>query len=98
MKHTAPATIPMITAGVGPTKPDAGVMATNPATAPDAMPNTLGLPRLIHSAEAQALAEHQAAGEAGDACIDVHHRAARIVEHARLVEPAGRLPHHVGDR
>src|SRR5258708_402444 len=27
-----PATIPMITAGVGPTKPDAGVMATNPAT------------------------------------------------------------------
>src|SRR5260370_23301885 len=56
MKHTTPATIPMITAGVGPTKPDAGVIATNPATAPDAIPSTLGLPRLIHSSEAHASA------------------------------------------
>src|ERR1700688_996655 len=53
MKHTTPATRPMITAGVGPTKPDAGVIATTPATAPDAMPNTLGLPRLTHSAHIQ---------------------------------------------
>ena len=28
----------------GPTVPDAGVMATRPATAPVAMPSTLGLP------------------------------------------------------
>src|SRR5260370_23563942 len=40
----------MITAGVGPTKPDAGVMVTNPATAPDATPSMLGLPLLTHSA------------------------------------------------
>src|ERR1700680_3524716 len=53
MKHTTPATMPMITAGVGPTKPDAGVIATKPATAPDAIPNTLGLPRLPHAATIQ---------------------------------------------
>src|SRR6202789_3402573 len=53
MKHTMPAMRPMITAGVGPTKPDAGVMATRPATAPEAIPRTLGLPLLTHSANIQ---------------------------------------------
>src|ERR1700692_4821610 len=53
MKHTTPATMPMITAGVGPTKPDAGVIATKPATAPEAIPKTLGLPLVIHSANIQ---------------------------------------------
>src|SRR5271168_5269476 len=53
MKHTTPARRPMITAGVGPTKPDAGVIATRPATAPEAMPSTLGLPLLTHSANIQ---------------------------------------------
>src|ERR1700724_1114141 len=48
-----PAAMPMTTAGVGPTKPDAGVIATNPATAPDAIPSTLGLPLTIHSANIQ---------------------------------------------
>src|SRR5208337_4210291 len=43
----------MITEPIGPTKPDAGVMATRPATAPEAMPNTLGLPLLTHSAHIQ---------------------------------------------
>src|SRR6478752_4340675 len=33
----------------GPTKPDAGVMATSPATAPEQIPITVGLPRIIHS-------------------------------------------------
>src|SRR2546421_12867316 len=37
----------------GPTKPEAGVMATSPATAPDAAPRTVGLPRLIHSVNIQ---------------------------------------------
>src|SRR5437667_5582778 len=32
-----------------PTKPDAGVMATSPATAPDAAPTVVGFPVLIHS-------------------------------------------------
>src|ERR1700687_4143157 len=52
-KQRTPAAMPMTTAGVGPTKPDAGVIATNPATAPDAMPRTLGLPLTIHSANIQ---------------------------------------------
>src|SRR5919109_3619749 len=37
----------------GPTKPEAGVMATSPATAPDAAPSTVGLPRLAHSVNIQ---------------------------------------------
>src|SRR5512134_2538258 len=38
----------------GPTKPEAGVMATKPATAPDAAPRTVGLPRDNHSVSIQA--------------------------------------------
>src|SRR3990170_2751807 len=39
-----PATPPMAIASIGWTKPEAGVMATRPATAPAAAPITLGLP------------------------------------------------------
>ena len=46
----------MSMAGNGFTNPDAGVMATNPATAPEIAPNMLGLPFLIHSAAIQASA------------------------------------------
>ena len=35
---------------MGFTNPEAGVMATRPATAPEIAPSTLGLPFLIHSA------------------------------------------------
>src|SRR5471032_2739188 len=56
MKQITPAAMPMITAGVGPTKPEAGVIATRPATAPDAMPSTLGLPLVSHSVNIQASA------------------------------------------
>src|SRR5262252_3415976 len=38
---------------MGPTYPEAGVMATRPATAPDAAPRTVGLPRVAHSATIQ---------------------------------------------
>src|SRR5262245_34793308 len=41
--------MPMTAEPTGPTKPDAGVMATRPATAPVQMPTTVGLPRIIHS-------------------------------------------------
>src|SRR5260221_13180457 len=41
--------MPMHSEPTGPTKPDAGVMATRPATAPVHMPTTVGLPRIIHS-------------------------------------------------
>src|SRR5439155_26974041 len=43
----------MTTAGIGWTNPEAGVIATSPATAPEIAPNTLGLPVLIHSAMTQ---------------------------------------------
>src|SRR5579863_2242239 len=46
----------MITAESGPTKPEAGVMATKPATAPEQMPSTLGLPFTSHSVNIQARA------------------------------------------
>ena len=35
----------------GSTKPDAGVMVPSPATAPEMMPSTDGLPRLHHSSD-----------------------------------------------
>src|SRR6266853_2244969 len=52
-KHPTPATKPINNAGNGLTNPEAGVMATSPATAPEIAPNTLGLPFLSHSASIQ---------------------------------------------
>src|SRR3989454_6885794 len=43
----------MITEAIGVTNPDAGVMATRPATAPEAAPSTVGLPRVSHSVNIQ---------------------------------------------
>src|SRR5262245_19161156 len=43
----------MTMADTGPTKPAAGVIATSPATAPEAAPSTVGLPRVIHSVNIQ---------------------------------------------
>ena len=48
-----PATSPMMIAGMGPTKPAAGVMATSPATAPEAAPITVGLPSSSHAVAVQ---------------------------------------------
>src|SRR5213075_3251258 len=48
--------MPMTNAPVTPTKPDAGVIATRPATAPEAIPSTEGLPLTIHSVNIQASA------------------------------------------
>src|SRR5262245_39904027 len=48
-KQTTPTATPIAIAGIGWTYPEAGVMQTRPATAPDAAPSTLGLPRVIHS-------------------------------------------------
>src|SRR3972149_435375 len=46
----------MMIEGSGATKPEAGVMAPSPATAPEAAPRTVGLPLAIHSANIQASA------------------------------------------
>jgi len=50
-KQTIPANAPMMRAGIGFTKPEAGVIATRPATAPEIPPNIVGLPSTIHSAK-----------------------------------------------
>src|SRR4051812_5269894 len=52
-KHTTPPMAPMRIADIGVTKPLAGVITTNPATAPEIAPRTVGLPVLIHSANIQ---------------------------------------------
>src|SRR6184192_2318669 len=52
-KQSRPATMPITSEPVGLTKPEAGVIATRPATAPEMMPSTDGLPRVIHSANIQ---------------------------------------------
>src|SRR2546425_2829910 len=51
----------MMIEDMGPTYPEAGVMATSPATAPEAAPSTVGLPRLIHSVNIQPSAAAAAA-------------------------------------
>src|SRR2546426_4161488 len=43
----------MASAAMGLTKPEAGVMATRPATEPEMAPSTLGFPLRSHSATAQ---------------------------------------------
>src|SRR6266487_1231758 len=45
--------MPMITAPLADTNPQAGVITTKPATAPEQNPRTLGLPRVTHSAIGQ---------------------------------------------
>ena len=49
---------------IGCTKPAAGVIATNPATAPEMPPNALGLPWRIHSATI-----HPIAADAAPRCV-----------------------------
>src|SRR5512134_3571387 len=52
---------PIMIDATGPTKPEAGVMATRPATAPEAAPSTVGLPRVAHSVNIQPSAAAAAA-------------------------------------
>src|SRR5437588_11925082 len=53
--------MPMASAGIGPTNPAAGVIATSPATAPEIAPKALARPFLIHSAALQLSAAAAAA-------------------------------------
>src|SRR5580658_2198305 len=47
--QTRPASNPISSADIGCTKPEAGVMATRPATEPEMAPSAVGLPLWIHS-------------------------------------------------
>src|SRR6185437_9869714 len=71
----------MITDALGLTKPDAGVIATNPATAPEQMPSTLGLPLISHSVNIQA-----SAATAVAICVTANAMPAR--PSAAIAEPA----------
>src|ERR1700682_4540704 len=59
-------------AGIGFTKPEAGVIATSPATAPEIAPRTLGFLDIIHSA-----AIHPRTAAAGAECVAPKARDAR---------------------
>src|SRR5271165_2972600 len=52
-KQITPAATPMMIDAPGSTNPEAGVIATRPATAPEMQPSTEGLPLAIHSANIQ---------------------------------------------
>src|SRR5690242_9785138 len=60
-RHTKPAANPMMKAPGMPTLPAAGVIATRPATAPDAAPSIDGLPLNIHSPKVHASTAHAVA-------------------------------------
>ena len=53
-RHSGPAITPMAMEPIGPTRPAAGVMVTNPATAPEAAPSIEALPLCSPSATSQA--------------------------------------------
>ena len=83
MKQPMPATMPMISEPPGRTKPEAGVTATRPATAPEAMPRTDGLPlTTIHSDE------HPGQGRRGGGDLGDQHGHARRRPLAVRAEPA----------
>src|SRR5215472_17474187 len=63
----------MIKAGIGVTNPEAGVIATSPATAPEIPPRTLGLPLRIHSA-----ASHPIVAAAAAKCVATKALVARL--------------------
>src|SRR5690348_12136537 len=62
----------MMIAGIGATNPDAGVIATSPATAPLAAPSTVGFPLAIHSANI-----HPSAAPAAPKCVATNADTAR---------------------
>src|SRR5229473_5649042 len=68
-----PAIKPISSAGMGFTNPEAGVIATNPATDPEIAPSVLGLPFRNHSAPA-----HPAAAAAAAKCVATNALVARL--------------------
>src|SRR5262245_39925330 len=79
----------MTSADIGPTKPEAGVMATSPATAPDAAPSTVGLPRVAHSVNIQ-----PSAAAAAPVLVAVNAVAARPLASSALPALNPNQPNH----
>src|SRR5215472_7376087 len=80
----------MRSAGMGWTKPDAGVMATSPATAPEMAPRTLGLPLRIHSANIQPRVAAAAAKWVATKALDASPEAARALPALNPNQPTQR--------
>src|SRR5262249_62429689 len=72
-------TKPISKAAIGPTKPAAGVIATNPATAPEIAPSALGLPLRNHSAVI-----HPRAAVAAAKCVATKALVARLPAESAL--------------
>src|SRR5262252_4831153 len=84
-----PAARPMSSAGTGVTKPEAGVIATSPATAPEIAPSALGRPRVIHSA-----ASHPIVAAAAAKCVATNALDARPFEASALPALKPNQPTH----
>src|ERR1700761_2997158 len=80
-KQNTPANRPIHSAPIGVTKPEAGVIATSPATAPEISPSALGLPFRIPSA-----ASHPMAAAAAPKCVATNALVAS--EEAASADPA----------
>src|SRR5215472_2657413 len=86
-KHATPATAPIISAGIGPTNPAAGVIATSPATAPEIAPSALARPFLIHSAALQLNAAAAAPKCVATNALDASEPAARALPALKPNQP-----------
>src|SRR5579875_158932 len=80
-KQNNPAISPIHSAPIGVTNPEAGVIATSPATAPEIPPSALGLPFRIHSA-----ASHPHTPAAAAKCVATNALVARLL--AASADPA----------
>src|ERR1700722_19402931 len=74
-KQNTPAMSPIHRADMGVTNPEAGVIATSPATAPEIAPSAEGLPCRIHSATL-----HPIAAAAAPKCVATNADVASVPE------------------
>ena len=80
-KQITPTTSPSTIAPIGPTYPDAGVIATSPATAPEHIPSSDGSPLMSHSAKSQDRV-------AADVAMNVLTKVRAVTPLASRLEPA----------
>src|SRR5580692_8975678 len=83
------ATTPITIAAHGATYPAAGVIATSPATSPDATPSAVGLPRCFHST-----ASHPIAPPAAPRCVVTKASAASFPDVSALPALNPNQPNH----
>src|ERR1022692_2394763 len=80
---------PIARAGMGPTKPAAGVIATSPATPPEIAPRALGFPLRSHSAPL-----HPSTAAAAAKCVATKAPVAKLLEASALPALKPNQPTH----